>query len=310
MSHKLPDDIQQPAKNIQSLQKPAANPTHRRRKEQKLTLGPRITSREGEALQYSDPEPIWWDRFIPEPLKTRRTSQKWKEPIPVTINLPEHVSDQAVEPALSNFGEVVSVFKGRHKFNRKLRNGKRHVRIFPAGGILQYCRGKFLSSVAPARMSSSRKQWCDAIDAKLAICSVRIAPWLCPLRKDLTCLTLSRARPLRIPPPLGPSKNPELMRRGAMSLLRRGRLVVAPVQGCLPSLTKEMALSGCLLCQMICHRGWLSLLLQELQLIQMKLTRSQSKVSKLWETLISHASTDNWTEKRLLRTFWRKVNFR
>ena len=28
----------------------------------------------------------------------------------------------------------MSVPKGRHKFNRKLRNGKRHVRIFPAGG--------------------------------------------------------------------------------------------------------------------------------------------------------------------------------
>ena len=28
----------------------------------------------------------------------------------------------------------MSVFKGRHKFNRSIRNGKRHVRIFPAGG--------------------------------------------------------------------------------------------------------------------------------------------------------------------------------
>ena len=36
--------------------------------------------------------------------------------------------------AFSKFGEVISVFKGRHKFNTKLRNGKRHVRIFPAGG--------------------------------------------------------------------------------------------------------------------------------------------------------------------------------
>ena len=36
--------------------------------------------------------------------------------------------------ALSNFGEVVSVFKGRHKFNRSIRNGKRHLRIFPAQG--------------------------------------------------------------------------------------------------------------------------------------------------------------------------------
>ena len=26
------------------------------------------------------------------------------------------------------------VFKGRHKLNRSIRNGKRHVRIFPAGG--------------------------------------------------------------------------------------------------------------------------------------------------------------------------------
>ena len=122
-------------------------------------------------------------------------------------------------------------------------------------GILRYCRGKFLSSVVPARMSSLRKKWCNATDAKLAICSVRIAPWLRPLRRDLACLTLSRTRLLRIPPLLGPSKNPELMRRGARSFLRRGYLVVAPVQGCLPSLTKEMALSGCLLCRMIRHRG-------------------------------------------------------
>ena len=57
-----------------------------------------------------------------------------KEPIFVTIYLPEHISDQAVSLAFSNFGEVVSVFKGRHNFDRKIRNGKRHVKIFPAGG--------------------------------------------------------------------------------------------------------------------------------------------------------------------------------
>ena len=34
----------------------------------------------------------------------------------------------------SNFGEVVSVFKGRHNFNRKIQNGKKHVKILPAGG--------------------------------------------------------------------------------------------------------------------------------------------------------------------------------
>ena len=55
-----------------------------------------------------------------------------KEPIFVTILLPGFISDQAVRLAFSNFGDVVSVFKGRHKFNKKIRNGKRHVKIFPA----------------------------------------------------------------------------------------------------------------------------------------------------------------------------------
>ena len=36
--------------------------------------------------------------------------------------------------AFSSFGEVVSVFKGRHEFNRKIRNGKKQVKIFPTGG--------------------------------------------------------------------------------------------------------------------------------------------------------------------------------
>ena len=52
----------------------------------------------------------------------------------MTVFLPELVSDQAVRLAFSNFGEVVTVFKGRHKFNRSVRNGRRHVKIFPAGG--------------------------------------------------------------------------------------------------------------------------------------------------------------------------------
>ena len=28
----------------------------------------------------------------------------------------------------------MSVFQGRHKVNRKIRNGKRHVKVSPAGG--------------------------------------------------------------------------------------------------------------------------------------------------------------------------------
>ena len=57
-----------------------------------------------------------------------------REPVFVTVFLPEFVSDQAVRLAFSNFGEVISVFKGKHKFNKNIRNGRRHVKIFPAGG--------------------------------------------------------------------------------------------------------------------------------------------------------------------------------
>ena len=56
-----------------------------------------------------------------------------REPTFETLFLPEFVSDQAVKLAFSKFGEVVAVFKGRHKFNSDVRNGKRHVKIFPAG---------------------------------------------------------------------------------------------------------------------------------------------------------------------------------
>ena len=57
-----------------------------------------------------------------------------RETIFVAILLPEFISDQAVRLAVSIVGELVSVFKGRHKFSRSIRNGKRHVRIFPVGG--------------------------------------------------------------------------------------------------------------------------------------------------------------------------------
>ena len=57
-----------------------------------------------------------------------------RKPIFVTILLPLFISDQVVRLPFSNFRKVVSVFKGRHEFNRKIRNGKRHFKIFPAGG--------------------------------------------------------------------------------------------------------------------------------------------------------------------------------
>ena len=57
-----------------------------------------------------------------------------KEPTFVTIYLPEFISDQAVKLTFSNFADVVSVFKGRHKFNKNIRNGKRHIKMFQAEG--------------------------------------------------------------------------------------------------------------------------------------------------------------------------------
>ena len=60
--------------------------------------------------------------------------ERWRAPTFVTIFCPEYISCRAVELAFANFGEVQRVFYGTHTFNRNLRNGKRHVRIFPSGG--------------------------------------------------------------------------------------------------------------------------------------------------------------------------------
>ena len=85
-----------------------------------------------------------------------------KEPIFVTVNLPECISDQAVRLAFSHFGEVVSVFKGRHKFNRKIRNGKRHIRIFAVGGN---------STILPGKIAFHGGVSCDVLFAeKVVLC--------------------------------------------------------------------------------------------------------------------------------------------
>ena len=60
--------------------------------------------------------------------------ERRRAPTFVTIFCPEYISCRAVELAFANFGEVERVFYGTHTFNRNLRNGKRHVRIFPSGG--------------------------------------------------------------------------------------------------------------------------------------------------------------------------------
>ena len=43
----------------------------------------------------------------------------------LTIFLPDFISDQIVRLAFYNFGEAVYVFKGRHRFNTEVRNGKK-----------------------------------------------------------------------------------------------------------------------------------------------------------------------------------------
>ena len=60
--------------------------------------------------------------------------ERWRAPTFVTILCPEYISCRAVELAFPNFDEVQRVFHGTHTFNCNLRNGKRHVRIFPNGG--------------------------------------------------------------------------------------------------------------------------------------------------------------------------------
>ena len=61
-----------------------------------------------------------------------------REPIFMTILLPEFINDQTVRLIFSNFGDVVTVFKGRQKFNRKIWNSKRHVKISPRERIQRY----------------------------------------------------------------------------------------------------------------------------------------------------------------------------
>ena len=97
-----------------------------------------------------------------------------KEPILITIFLPEHISDQAFRLAFSNFGEVVSIFKVRHGFTRKIRNGKRHVKIFPAGEDPAIRPRKISFHDGVRRDVLFAERWCCATGAKLAICLTRI----------------------------------------------------------------------------------------------------------------------------------------
>ena len=106
-----------------------------------------------------------------------------KEPILVTIFLPELILDQAVKLAFTNFGEVVSVFKRRHESETV----EGMLKSFLQEEIQWYYQGKFLSMVV-----SKRKRWCCATGGKLGTCLARIVLRLHPPQKVLACLSSSR----------------------------------------------------------------------------------------------------------------------
>ena len=85
-----------------------------------------------------------------------------REPIFVTILFPDFICDQVVDK--SNFREVVSALKGRHKFNRSSETGKGMLECSPWEEI-QILSRKFLSMEISTEMS--RKRWCCATGAKL-----------------------------------------------------------------------------------------------------------------------------------------------
>ena len=61
--------------------------------------------------------------------------REWRgAPTFVTLFCPEYISCRTLELAFANFGEVQWVFYGTHTFNRNLKNGKRHGRIFLTRG--------------------------------------------------------------------------------------------------------------------------------------------------------------------------------
>ena len=47
----------------------------------------------------------------------------------LTMHIPEYISPMAVYHAFSNFGDVGIVYFGKHTFNEKIRNGKRHYHV-------------------------------------------------------------------------------------------------------------------------------------------------------------------------------------
>ena len=67
----------------------------------------------------------------------------------------------------------MSVFKGRHEFNRNIRNGKKQVKIFPAGGDPM-----ILTRKISFHGVTKRKRWCCATGAKVSTYLAKVVMWL------------------------------------------------------------------------------------------------------------------------------------
>ena len=227
-----------------------------------------------------------------------------KEPTLVNIFLPEFISNQAVRLAFSKFGEVVSVFKGRHDFNRKIRNGKRYVKIFPAGGdptipprkisfhgsvqrdvlfpekvvlCYRYKTRHMLGENCPVATPTPKDSHMSFIEQSESLESLLGKVWL------LRSLTLL----LRLSPLLSLSRSPYLLRRGLMGkILRRKRLALTLFQGQLQGQAMKLTLNWSPLCRKLLCRNPSVILLKrtylQLRRLRIILSRLQRPILTLW----------------------------
>ena len=69
---------------------------------------------------------------ILDKLPAKNSKVQFNEPNTlITIYLPETISNRQVADAFSNFGKIVDIFYGKHKFCPQIGNGKRHLQFIP-----------------------------------------------------------------------------------------------------------------------------------------------------------------------------------
>ena len=95
--------------------------------------------------------------------------------------------------ALCSIGEVMSVFKGRHEFNRKIRKGKKQVKVFPGGGDTMILPRKLFSHGSIQKEKVVLRCRCKTGQMLSQSCpEASSTPSRLLTQKILTCLSLSR----------------------------------------------------------------------------------------------------------------------